>query len=74
LIGSIDQSSADRIKLEQFIAEALTPTLLVAHSPQSKIDSPTHSLTLIVATDVMAEKVMSQNQITSSTQDLGWFW
>src|SRR5262245_1957992 len=67
------QSRADGIKLQQFIAQALAPSMLVANSPQAKVHSSTHPLTRIIAADIMPEHVMRQNHIARPAQNLGWF-
>jgi hypothetical protein len=66
------QSSADGIILQQFIAQALAPSVLMAHPPQAKVYSSTHSLTRIIAADIMPEHVMRQNHIARPAQNLGW--
>src|SRR5262245_39501740 len=55
------QSSADGIILQQFIAQTLAPSLLMAHPPQAKVHRATPPLTRIIAADVMPEHVMRQN-------------
>src|SRR5262245_13948164 len=66
------QSSADGIILQQFIAQTLAPSLLMAHPPQAKVHRATHPLTRIIAADVMPEHVMRQNHIARPAQNLGW--
>src|SRR5882672_2588364 len=69
--GLLIQSRADGIKLQQFIAQALAPSALMAHPPQAKVHSSTHPLTRIIAADIMPEHVMRQNHIARPAQNLG---
>src|SRR5215510_10848129 len=66
------QSSADGIILQQFIAETLAPSALMARPPQAKVHRATRPLTLIIAADIVPEHVMRQNHIARPAQNLGW--
>src|SRR5262249_23506086 len=66
------QSSADGIILQQFIAQTLAPSALMAHPPQAKVHRATRPLTRIIAADIVPEHVMRQDHIARPAQYLGW--